>query len=426
MAIQREIERNGLLSDEILGYESLESPMWFGPEGQEPERTFITDEPLRITISEYEMLSSLAQKVTEYISSYSLEENSAGLGFNPQYLKDSLLYDNSWGGRILYGGLDVYIDGNGEPKVLEINSRVQAMGLQDARLDYLGIDFQPKMINQFVDRLQENRYEKIVVLGSRKNPFWRSHLRLARTIESASMQCVHCPTEAFGEILESGFVPDVIIRKCSSSHILYSSNASKLREAVLTRQIPFINSLSSTFYGDRGFLGKIAEDLPDLFPEQVELGIGSSEEEFREYPWLKLETGDEFAYVVNFNRLRKWARDGVVSLVRRDFEEFEATVGEKTNRDATRLKRVKEAVCKIPEEQVKWIAQRDVDPPSVNLTFNGEPQTFSILHRVYWVNGLNGEVSVSLEGFGCTEKQFSQSKGKINAGTGVSVPMVIE
>ncbi len=78
----------------------------------------------------------------------------------------------------------------------------------------------------------------------------------------------------------------------------------------------------------------------------------------------------------------------------------------------------------IPKEQVFWLGQENLEPLSTKLKEGGKEEEVRFLHRVYWLDN-GSEVKVSMEGFGCLEFQFKSSKGKMNAGTGFSVPIKI-
>lgn len=115
-----------------------------------------------------------------------------------------------------------------------------------------------------------------------------------------------------------------------------------------------------------------------------------------------------------------------MSLLKRDYDKFDLVISGKTSGDADNLRRVRTNIHSLPDEQINWIAQQDVCPSRARLSFQGEKTELLVLHRVYWVNQPDGGIDVSIEGFGCREDQYSRSKGKINAGSGIAVPMVIE
>lgn len=409
----------------IERFSTEDSPMFFGPEGGKVQATAITDEPLVVTRIQYQQLSALAQAVSNFIEGYPLIGKSERLGADPKYLKDSLDFDVRGRDHLVYGGIDVYIDPCLGPKLLEINARVQAMGLQDTRLAFLGIENQPRMVDHFISRLQSEGFQSVMVLGSKLNPFWRSHARLARTISLAGFECTYNDVQMFKELDDRGFILEVAIKLLNSEFILYSPQAELLRDKVLRNQIPLINPVSSTFYGDRGFLGEMSQALPGLLPDQTKLTRVSSQEEIQSYPWIKLEAGREFAYVVNYEELRRWGKDALIYLIRGKFDKVSALLHGKENSIATDLNKVRLKIEHLPEEQVNWIAQQDVRPLRTRLLLKGEETDLRVLHRVYWVRNLDGRVDVSLEGFGCTDSQYAQSKGKINSGSGIAIPMVI-
>lgn len=401
------------------------SPRLFGPENQDPQETFITDEPLIIPESEFKELVEIVEAVVSFIEDYPLSENARNIGINPDYLGDTLEFDRKSGGSMLYGGLDIYKNSSGEFKILEINSRAQAMGLQDYRLQSLGITNQPLMVQHLSDWVRDNGFKKVLALGSRHNPFWKAHERISNVLNLLGTSCEYSDTQSFEELYKSGFEPDMVLVFCSSKHILYHESSNFLKEVLVNEKIPVFNSLSSVSYGYRGFLEQISKNLPKYFPEQKMVGMGTTDEDLQAFPWLKLEApGSE--YVVNYNKLKRWAKDTVLAIINRDFRKIGELTAGKTSRDAQKLISAGEIVEKSMEDEVRWIAQEHIDLSTTTLSFSGQPMELKILHRVYWVKKSDGGIQVSIEGFGATKEQFSRSKGKINAGTGISVPMIIK
>ena len=93
--------------------------------------------------------------------------------------------------------------------------------------------------------------------------------------------------------------------------------------------------------------------------------------------------------------------------------------------DAKNLRKAMDEVEKVGQDQVKWVAQKHIDPEVFRFSVGGEIQDVRVMHRVYWWKKTNGELSVSLEAYGATNKQYSRSKGKINGGSSYAVPVVI-
>ncbi len=420
-------ERSSFLStlDSLYIQNPNLSPRFFGPEDKDPQETFITDEPLIIPESEFKELIEIVEAVVSFIDDYPLlSENAKNIGVNPGYLNEILEFDRKAGGSMLYGGLDIYKNSSGKFKILEINSRAQAMGLQDYRLQSLGIADQPLMIKHLSDWTRDRGFKKVLALGSKYNPFWRAHERVSNTLNLLGISCEYSDTQSFEGLYRSGFEPDMILTFCSARHILYHESSSFLKKVVLNEKIPVFNSLSSVLYGYRGFLEQAAKGLPKFFPEQKIIHAGVIDEDLKSHPWLKLEAPG-FEYVVNYSKLRKWAKDTLLVIINGDMQKINELIGERTSGDAQKLISVGEAIKRSSEDEVRWIAQEHIDPSTETLNFSGEPVELKILYRVYWVNNADGGVQVSVEGFGATKKQFSRSKRKINAGTGISVPVVI-
>lgn len=401
------------------------SPRLFGSEDRVSQETLIIDEPLIIPESEYKRLVEIAEAVVSFIDDYPLSESARNIGINSEYLGETLEFDCKAGGDMLHGGLDIYKNSSGEFKILEINSQAQAMGLQDYRLQNLGITNQPLTVQHLSDWVRNSGFKKVLVLGSKHNPFWRAHERVSNILNLLGTSSEYSDTQSFEGIYKSGFTPDMILKFCSARHILYHESSSLLKGVVLSEKIPVFNNLSSVFYGYRGFLEQVAKDLPGFFPEQKAVGMGATDEDLESFPWLKLEVSG-FEYVVNYSRSKRWVKDTLLAIINRDFQRVDELTANKTSRDAQKLVSASKIVEKSMEDEVRWLAQEHIDPSTATLSFSGQPTELKILHRVYWVKKTDGGIQVSIEGFGVTKEQFSRSKGKINAGTGISVPMVIK
>lgn len=423
MVLQSERASTAHLYSGSNTYDCPDSPMFFGAEGGKTQATAITDEPLLVGKTLYSKLTDITQQVSDFIESYPLSGRALDLGLDPRYLQDGLDFDISGRDHLVYGGLDIYVDPDLEPKVLELNARVQAKGLQETRLAHLGINDQPRMIDHFIARLRSEGFDRVMVLGSKLNPFWRSHARLSRELSLAGFECSYNDAQQFEDLNKQGFNPDVVVKLLNSEFILYSPLAGYLREQTY-RQIPFVNSVASTFYGDRGFLTEMAKALPGVLPDQVKLDSRNLEEVTR-HPWLKLEAGKEIAFVVNFNELRRWGKDALGYMIQGQYDKAAAVLNGKGNGSALALNEVREKIKDLPDSQINWVAQQDVRPLKTKLLYQGEETDMTVLHRVYFVRRLDGKVEVSMEGFGCTDAQLAQSKGKINGGSGIAIPMVI-
>ncbi len=104
-----------------------------------------------------------------------------------------------------------------------------------------------------------------------------------------------------------GYVPDVILRFCGNWQFVSGHFCQDMENVIREHKIPIVNSLSASFYGYRGYLSIIAEELPDMFPNQYLFEGKVDDEILSSFPWLKLEAAG-FEYVVNYSQLRKWAR----------------------------------------------------------------------------------------------------------------------
>lgn len=401
-----------------------ETPLYFGAEGTTPQKTLITDEPLKVPFEDYQRIRSITEQVADYISQYPLLDRLDTVGIDPNFIREATCFDQTLANQMIYGGLDLYRDPEQGFKVLEINPLAQAMGLQDFRLEYLGIKDQPLIAQYLVDRLLDENHRRALVLGSKQNPFWRGHQRVASMLNDYGIETKHTDAQSFEELHKAGFDPDVVIRFTNSRFLLSDPKAQYLRELLAENQIPVYNSISSTAYGYRGFLRDVEVDLPGLLPDQTELTTGSNADTLERYPWIKLDAHD-FSYVAHAMKIRRWGRDAILALVKGDDESFIQLLQGKVNSDSTNLWKAHKAVHSTSPDQIKWIAQQNVEPQEAILRVDGEPTTLKILHRAYWVTNIDGKIDISIEGFGCTPEQYSSSKAKINAGSGISVPMVI-
>lgn len=401
-----------------------ESPVFYGAVNEKRQKTLIVDKPTVMTHSDFNILSVIAKKVVNYMDEYQLLNNIERIAADPIMMNDSLAFDRATNSHLVYGGLDLYKTASGEFKILEINSHVQAMGLQDFRLESLGVFDQPLIVNHFINLIQNREYKKVVVLGSRKNPFWRAHSRVSKIINSKGVDSRYVDTQSFQKLHKSGFEPDAIIRFCSTSHFLYHRSSDYLRQIAVKNSIPVLNATSAIFFGHRGFLKQASENLPDLFPRQIELSRHSTEDVFQEYPWLKLDApGAEF--VTNFKVLKRWAKNAVIALIELDYAKFDEIIQEKETNEAKILVSLRHSISSSSKKYIKWIAQESLKPSEVKASFKGRIEKLRILYRTYWVKKDKRKIDISVEGYGCTPVQFSRSRGKINGGTGMAVPMII-
>jgi len=262
-------------------------------------------------------------------------------------------------------------------------------------------------------------------LGSKKNPFWRAYERVKNKLQEQGVNAEFLDAEAYIEKSNSGYVPDLILKFCSNDQFLSGPFSNQLQEQVGLNKIPIVNPLHASYFGYRGFMTELNCELSDLFPDQYLFGRESDESDLEQFLWVKLEAAG-FEYVVNYNELRRWAKDALLHLINRDFKSFDNSVAGRSSGDALKLIQAKDYIINSPEDQVIWLGQSNVEPLSTSLKIAGIETKVKILHRVYWFMDNDEKVEVSLEGFGCEESQFRSSKGKINAGTGFSVPMMIK
>lgn len=419
--MERELGR--LSFSEIEAYYT--SPRFFGAENEPHQETLIVDGPMEITAREYAQLQEIAKRVVAFIDTFDLRRNGKRIGGDPEILGKSMEIDGFGNSSMRYGGIDIYQHPTLGFKILEINPRVQAMGLQDFRQEILGISGQPQILKHFLEWVQEKGYKNVLVLGSRKNPFWRAYQRVTDQMVGMGVNAVFCNARDFIDKYKDGFVPDLILKFCNNNVFIKEEFSTHLEDIIRQVRIPIVNSLSSAFFGYRGFMGELANSEPGLLPDQKIFSADSTDEELQRYPWLKLEAaGKEF--VVNYQDLRRWSKNVLLFLINRNLSSAEKLLDGKDGGDARKLKEVIGFVRELPPEQIVWIGQSNLEPRSVGLKINGVEIDLKILHRVYWFKKQNGEIVVSLEGFGCTHEQFARSKGKINAGSGVAVPMVVK
>src|SRR3990172_574256 len=396
----------------------IESPRFFGAEGDTTQETLIVDEPLVITESEYSQLKQITRKVVNFIDSYDLQANADKIGVNLQTLETCADIDSYGGSTMRYGGLDLYQDPNMGFKVLEINPRVQAMGLQDFRQEYLGIRGEPQIIDHFIEWTQKEGFEKVALLGSRKNPFWRSYQRLADKLTAAEVSAIFCDSRNFIDRYRIGFRPELIVKLSNNNIFLSGEDSGELVEIIRGNSIPVVNSLASVYYGFRGFMEKLGEVTPEILPREVIFGNSVNDEELRNYPWIKLEAAGK-NYVVNYKKLTKCGRNAILAIITRDYTLAESLLRDKNGGDANKIRNTIGYVRELPREEVVCIGQSSIEPRLATLNLDGVDTELKILHRVYWFKESSGEIEISLEGFGATHDQFERSKGKINAGSGV-------
>jgi len=402
------------------------SPKFFGPENGITQETFIVDEPLEISSGEYRQLNIIASKVAKFIDGYGLIGNEIQVGVSPSTLRKALHIDGQGFSLMRYGGLDVYKDPKEGFKVLEINPRVQAMGLQDFRQEFLGIAGQPQIISDFVEWVNETDHKDILVLGSRQNPFWRAYERLTDKLIESGVNATFADAGEFLERHKEGFTPDLIVKFCNNGIFLNSEYGEALQKTITSNHISIVNPIHSAYFGYRGFLGELSRQDEGLLPAQKILEKGRVEEDnLHQFPWIKLEAAGN-AYVVNYSELRKWSRDVLRFLMNNDATSAEKILDEKEGGDAKKLKDVVKFLKNIPDQQIVWLAQSNLEPSSSRFKVMGIETELKVLYRVYWFKKSSGEVAISLEGFGCTNEQFKRSKGKINAGTGFAIPIVIK
>lgn len=419
MALETNLElKEGVTPD-------LRSPRYFGAEGDPPQETFITDQPLEVSRVEYDSLKTMCQRIADFIDKYPLEAESSDIGADKKILSESLEIDKHGESKMRYGGLDVYQDPDQGFKILEINPRVQAMGLQDYRQEELGMGDQPALLKDFVEWTKDRSYQNVLVLGSKKNPFWRGCERIAKKLVEGGVNGEFYDVQELVDKSRKGYKPDLILKLCNNNQFLDGQFSDPLKGLVEKHKIPILNPLHATYFGYRGFMTELTNELSELFPDQYLFNTKTSEVEIQGFSWIKLEAAGH-QYVVNYNELRRWGKDALLSLINRDFPNVERILGDKEGGDAQKIKKVRDIVQSTPNDQVVWLGQSDVEPRSANLKIAGIDTRLKILHRVYWFRKDDGSVNVSIEGFGNTDAQFQRSKGKINAGTGYSVPMLIK
>lgn len=327
--------------------------------------------------------------------------------------------DDCGGSQIIYAGIDISKNSDGQFKVIEINPRVQAMGLQDFRQEVANIPDEPNLLNDFVVWLKENNYQNITLLGSTKNAFFRGYDYVVNTLNSRGVNTVFTDIDGFKKLCNLGYETQLIFRNCNNDIIV---NDSRLKSIIESRHLKIVNPLHASFYGYRGFLKVLNDKLPDVLPDQITLDSKVTEADLTSHPWLKLEAKGE-EYVVNFNELRRWGKNAVLILLQQKYDEVESVLKDKAGGDATKIKKVTELLKNSDNNEIVWIAQENVEPPVEKISLDGVKQDTRLLYRTYFLYKNDGTVSVSAECFGCTDDQFKKSKGKINAGTGFSVPI---
>ncbi len=401
------------------------SPRYFGSIDSFLKETLITSEPLCLSELEFRNLREITLRIVSFIDRFSLKENCIAIGANPNIVIRSLMIDSYGDSSMRYGGLDIYQDPNLGFKVLEINPRVQALGLQDFRQKELGIVNQPNLFSDLLSWLKGRGFEEILVLGSRKNPFWRAYEELTLNLNREGFNAHFWDAQKF--LIEnkmSGYNPDLILKFCSNKIFLDSDYSEELTTIVAKYSIPIINPLHSSYFGYRGFLEKLREFMPDIVPGQKILKCDASDQKLLEFPWVKLEASG-YEYVVNYRGLKRWGKEALLGLIRGDILFSKTVLRDRSGSDASKLREVAYVLENVPPEEIVWLAQSNVRPLTRELRTKEGLVKMDILHRVYWFKDDEGNVNISLEAFGCTDSQLKQSKGKINAGTGYAIPVVI-
>jgi hypothetical protein len=399
---------------------TLDTPMYFGAEGVEPQATFLSDEPIIVSDVEREQLIDLTVKVANFIRSTPISKiNSESIGINPNYFEEALLIDGFGNSSIVYGGIDISRDSNGQFKVIEINPRVQAMGLQDFRQEAIGIPNEPNLLNHFVEWLHENDISNITLLGSTRNAFYRGYDRVTEFLNENGINTIFTDTEGLKKIVSLGYKPQLLFRNCSNEAVM---NDREIVSIIDKNKLKIINPLHASFYGYRGFLNVLHDNLPEVLPGQIVLNFDTKESDLVNHPWLKLEAKGE-EYVVNFNELRRWGKTSIMGILQNNFASVADNLKDKTGGDASKIRNVAHLIQNSDKDEIVWIAQENIEPESVHISLEGKAQSTRLLYRTYWLYKNNGSVAVSAECFGCTDDQFKKSKGKINAGTGFSVPI---
>lgn len=359
-------------------------------------------------------------KVAKFIKKTPLSKKIARIiGVNDKYYKKATEIDRFGDSQIVYGGIDISKDSTGKFKVIEINPRVQAMGLQDFRQETLSIPGEPNLLNDFISWLHDGNYKNITLLGSTKNAFYRGYDRITETLNLNGINTVFTDSEGLKGLYNLGYETQLIFRNCNNEVII---NDPEIKSIIEDRHMKIVNPLHASFYGYRGFLKIIYDELLEVLPHQITLSDKTTEKDLVDHPWLKLEANGE-EYVVNYNELRRWGKTSVLSILHGDFGAVSQNLKDKTGGDAKNIRKVADLIQNSNREDVVWIAQENVEPPLVDIKLEGVQQKTRLLYRTYWLYRDDRSVAVSAECFGCTEDQFKKSKGKINAGTGFSVPI---
>lgn len=404
---------------------NFSSPIYFGSENEIPQMTLITDESLKVDRDEFEKLEKITCDIAEIVDKYELSKESNKIGADQKNLTRCLEIDEYGGSKTIYGGLDIYKDALTEDfKVLEINPRAQAMGLQDIRQEMHENIFEPNLLLSFTNWIKDSGYQDVLVLGSRKNPFYRAYERVADRINQRGVNAIFTDIEGFLDLGLRKYVPDIIFRNCNNNIFLSTKDESlRLREEIEKHNIPIVNPLHSSYFGYRGFLKVVQEQSPIALPNQIIVTNHTTEGDLVDCPWLKLESSGE-EYVINFNELRRWGKDTILALVRKDFDSAEKYLLDKNGGDSNRLRSVIKLLKNSQDDDTVWLGQSNIEPSTSELKVNGMAISMKLLYRTYWLQGKNG-IEVSAECFGCDNGQYQRSKGKINAGSGYSVPVKI-
>lgn len=386
--------------------------------------TRISEIPLIVTQEDYLNISRLVERVSMTLDQIKWNRVFKLLGVEEGYFYDCLNFDKLTSSEIIMGGVDLYRDKDSTWKILEVNSDApQFLGLQDFRQQILGVTDQPNGVDHFIEFLHSNRIRRVWVIGTKTNPYWRGHVELCRKLTEKGFETRYGGAQDISKLLEEKFIPQLMVRFTGSRFLLYDPKAAPFREFISTSPIPMVNSLAAVFCGYRGVLEYLAEKLPDLFPAQTTVGP-ASEESLSEYPWIKIEVGGR-KYVANFRGLRQWTREVLLAILRGNIPEAERILSGKQNTDSTLLCSLCGKINEVQLGSVRWVAQQHIEPSETEIVVNENKIAVKTLFRAYWIKLPTGGLRISLEAIGCDKEQYSKSKSKINAGSGIVIPVVI-
>jgi hypothetical protein len=397
------------------------SIFFLGERGRSAQETFISDEPLIIDKKDFAKITKVVETIVSHI-----EVNQPcriGDPWGRDLYKEICEFDSRVGSEMVFGGLDVYKDQNGEFKVLRIDPSVQSSGLQTLALENLGIKDQPTFFTHMLEFVRAKKLDNVMILGGTTSVYWRTLALLATHLKLNGIKTVFGDTSSLVNYLDSGFEPKVFFRFCSSWHILRHVMSQVLKNYSLENKIPIYNSLYASLVGDNVYLTGLSEDLPHIFPKQVDITLKVDEKQLEKFPWLKVEASG-YRYVVNFNNLQRWAKNCLISLIDEDYSLFDKEIKGRTNSDATKIIDLKKGLEKIGAGKVKWIAQEHINPDEKIIKVGGKSEKMKILYKAYWVKVAEGDIRISLEGAGCVDSQYYGSKGKINSGSGIVIPII--